>query len=577
MPTAADTQFVYLHLAKQVVTHKLPANTGGTISQGGFWLTLPPNAVVTADGKAYSGEIQLSVVARRPGDRDFAQRMPGGDFMAVDKTGESKVLYSYGFTGVEMTTADGKPLNMAPGQKATIEFLITPEQRPDAPAEMPLWHFDEDKGLWVEAGTVRKEGLTYKAQVGHFSWWNCDQSFPPAYIEGKVVDCKGNPVTGGVIVVNQRQAYTDTEGRFNGTVPATIDLDFHVVSTDTTLAPLAAEERLLVGTFNTGGWGGFEAFGSVDDPNVLTVYAFGDVEGVAYSLDGKNWQSEPVFMLESDSVPIVGQARAKDCGVMFFHNYSTTTFRDCRVYGASELEALPFIQQTSVVLNAKEAVYRVGVYKEDIHSLVQVALQHRCVQELYYNNTPSMSEALYDGLSRLCDLWPNLQLMNLFDNGLEKLPTAIENLTDLRVLYLYRNELRNLPEPFPNLPDLQELHLGQNKLTSLPESMGNLTRLKSLSLQNNQLKNLPEFLGGLPNLETLMLDGNGLESLPEFLGNLPRLESLSLSFNDISTLPDTFANLADTLKYLNIQGNPAISAQALAHIYAMLPNTQITF
>ncbi len=99
MPTAADTQFVYVHLAKNITTHKLPAQDGGTISQGGFWLTLPPNAVVTADGKTYTGEIQLSVVARRPGDRDFAQRMPGGDFMAVDASGASKVLYSYGFTG----------------------------------------------------------------------------------------------------------------------------------------------------------------------------------------------------------------------------------------------------------------------------------------------------------------------------------------------------------------------------------------------------------------------------------------------------------------------------------------------
>ncbi len=267
MPTAADTQFVYLHLAKQVITHKLPADTGGTISQGGFWLTLPPNSVVTADGLPYNkGEILLSVTARRPGDRDFAQRMPGGDFMAVDAAGESKVLYSYGFTGVEMTTADGKPLNMAPDSVATIEFLITEEQRPGAPAEMPLWHFDEDKGLWVESGMVRKEGLTYKAQVGHFSWWNCDRPYPPAYIEGNVVDCKGNPVMGGKIVVNQREAATDNEGRFNGTVPATIDLDFRVVNTDTTLTPLAAEETRPLGSFEAG-WGQFEAIGLADTYN----------------------------------------------------------------------------------------------------------------------------------------------------------------------------------------------------------------------------------------------------------------------------------------------------------------------
>ncbi len=85
-----------------------------------------------------------------------------------------------------MTDADGKPLNMAPGQKATIEFLITEEQRPGAPAEMPLWHFDEVAGLWMESGTVRKEGLTYRAEVGHFSWWNCDVPFSAGHIEGNV-------------------------------------------------------------------------------------------------------------------------------------------------------------------------------------------------------------------------------------------------------------------------------------------------------------------------------------------------------------------------------------------------------
>ncbi len=63
---------------------------------------------------------------------------------------------------------------MAPDSVATIEFLITEEQRPGAPDSLPLWHFDEEQGLWVEAGVVRKEGLTYRAEVGHFSWWNCE-------------------------------------------------------------------------------------------------------------------------------------------------------------------------------------------------------------------------------------------------------------------------------------------------------------------------------------------------------------------------------------------------------------------
>ncbi len=139
--------------------------------------------------------------------------------MAVDASGETKVLYSYGFTGVEMTTVDGKPLNMAPGQNATIEFLITEDQRPGAPDEMPLWHFVETAGLWKESGTVRKEGLTYRAEVGHFSWWNCDMSIPSATIEGYVIDCDGNPVQNAKIYIdNIGLISTNQNGFYSGLI-----------------------------------------------------------------------------------------------------------------------------------------------------------------------------------------------------------------------------------------------------------------------------------------------------------------------------------------------------------------------
>jgi hypothetical protein len=94
-----------------------------------------------------------------------------------------------------------------------------------APESMPLWFFDEQKGLWVEEGVATKQGSSYVGSVKHFTDWNADK---PSENNGDLtglVHCNGIPMPGVLVRIGQTAAYTDQDGRFFRYVPIGIDLD----------------------------------------------------------------------------------------------------------------------------------------------------------------------------------------------------------------------------------------------------------------------------------------------------------------------------------------------------------------
>ena len=74
--------------------------------------------------------------------------------------------------------AQGQPLAMALGKRASVSLPIQANQRATAPATIPLFHYDDDKGLWIEDGTLTRSGDAYVGEVTHFSVFNADTVFP---------------------------------------------------------------------------------------------------------------------------------------------------------------------------------------------------------------------------------------------------------------------------------------------------------------------------------------------------------------------------------------------------------------
>ena len=217
------------HLEIQLLPKNLAltfdAAAGGTVPIGqGATATIPANALVTPSGALYQGPVRAYAVWLDPTAAETFRTMPG-DLRAIDVDGFPKVLKTYGMVGVELESPSGTKLNLATDKKANISLPVPASMRGSAPTSIPLWHFNTANGYWEEAGAATLLNGTYKGEVDHFSFWNCD--VPANYIKLKMSFSDGNgaAVSGlQVQLVSQGfgtgAGYTDNNGFVGGLVPA---------------------------------------------------------------------------------------------------------------------------------------------------------------------------------------------------------------------------------------------------------------------------------------------------------------------------------------------------------------------
>ncbi|XP_074511691.1 volume-regulated anion channel subunit LRRC8D isoform X1 [Sebastes fasciatus] len=157
------------------------------------------------------------------------------------------------------------------------------------------------------------------------------------------------------------------------------------------------------------------------------------------------------------------------------------------------------------------------------------------------------------GLKRMVDLTELL----LQDCRLERLPSALLALTNLRTLDLQHNNLRTLEEllSLAHLRRLSCLRLAYNRVLALPASVGVLRGLELLDLSNNQLQSLPPALFTLRRLRRLLLAGNLLEVLPAEVKALQLLTELDLSGNRLESVPPQLFSSCLELHILNVAHN----------------------
>ncbi|KAM8843872.1 volume-regulated anion channel subunit LRRC8D isoform 3-T3 [Spinachia spinachia] len=157
------------------------------------------------------------------------------------------------------------------------------------------------------------------------------------------------------------------------------------------------------------------------------------------------------------------------------------------------------------------------------------------------------------GLKRMVGLTELL----LQDCRLERLPSALLALVNLRTLDLQHNNLRTLEEllSLAHLRRLSFLRLAYNRVLALPASVGVLRSLELLDLSNNQLHSLPPALFTLRRLRRLLVAGNLLEELPAEVKALQLLTELDLSGNRLDSLPPQVFSSCLELHILNVARN----------------------
>ncbi|HUH74730.1 MAG TPA: fibrobacter succinogenes major paralogous domain-containing protein [Chitinophagales bacterium] len=219
-PTAGAMNRIELVLQTKGTAQSLEVSKGGELSfdEGKVKLNFPAGSIADADGKAYTGSVKVSARYIDPELNDFASTMPGNLVGLTD--GNNLVgMISYGMANVDLTDNSGNPLQVLVGKSVKVTMPAIK----NAPADMPVWHFNETYGLWVESGKAIKESTTYSFEANHFSIWNLDTKVEDG-VEKVTITIKSST---NQLIANQkvdiytndfsnflRTVYTDDKGQF---------------------------------------------------------------------------------------------------------------------------------------------------------------------------------------------------------------------------------------------------------------------------------------------------------------------------------------------------------------------------
>merc|ERR1712137_1024582 len=144
-------------------------------------------------------------------------------------------------------------------------------------------------------------------------------------------------------------------------------------------------------------------------------------------------------------------------------------------------------------------------------------------------------------------------VLDLSSRDLSNIPPIVMKQKYLNVLNLYMNQFQRLPSDIGTLTNLVQFGANENCLVELPASIGQLTNLDLLSVRNNSLTVLPDSIRKLSKLRVLDVHHNQLSKLPSLRG-LTELVDLDAQYNQLGRLPKDISKLVN-LKKLHLGRN----------------------
>lgn len=218
---------------------EFPAPSGSTVTvpntespgSGSMRIDLPAGGYKDSQGNEYTGMVKVDAAYLTPDAEDFANAMPG-NLSAVRFDNSPVQLVSWGMVAVQLLGDNDQKLQLTGEKKAKLTFPIPDKFRGTTlPDSIPLWTFNETKGLWEEEGVARLDGTNYVGEVSHFSWHNLDTYADKATLKVNVKDSQGNALSYVPVDIDgQRKFYTNANGMMKCDVPSNTDLYVRIPS-----------------------------------------------------------------------------------------------------------------------------------------------------------------------------------------------------------------------------------------------------------------------------------------------------------------------------------------------------------
>ncbi|MEQ1678143.1 MAG: leucine-rich repeat domain-containing protein, partial [Chitinophagaceae bacterium] len=524
-------------------SQQVPA-TGGTITIDNIKLTFPANSIVRPGGAAYTG--QIHVVARyiNPSGANFPYLIPGM-LSGLNETNEINALQSFGMANVELTDPTGNKLVIASGKTVKME-LPAPA---GSPATIPLWHFNEKYGIWIQQGTATKSGNFYIAEVNHFSIWNLDLEFNDFELNLLFQNTSLIPISNLRVDVYRpnnsfvKGFYTDNAGEAtlincSSNEALILKIAYPCDTLVYNLLPVTQTRSETI-TVNSPTMQGYQFTGTLFQCNtqMLPNHPYQIFLNGANSFTILNGITDAQGHINTGTAipacigsPVTAQASAYYNNQFYFssvslvnpglNNYNATlcdSSGTAQLYNDSDIVNIP---DPSLRQKVREIISKPtgNIYYADVKNVQTIrAYTIAQVQSLiglqYFTGMDTLELSSINGvIHAFTDLTP------------------IKDLTRLKYLDLARGSLTNIT-PLQGLTNLTELYLSQNAISDITP-LQNLTGLKTLWLPVNPLQSITP-LQNLTALVDLSLNTCQLTSLSA-LQNLTSIKYLNLAFNPIT-------------------------------------------
>lgn len=155
------------------------------VTTDGAKLELEDAVFEDKDGNPVSGDIQVNITPVDVSTEAGAQAFPGSFSGILDDGSETEYIVSLGTTEFSFYQ-NGEELQLSEGESAVIEIPMYVNTYPNGNPvnvgdNIPLWYLNENSGIWEQEGVGEVVvnlsspiGLSMRATVSHFSWWNTD-------------------------------------------------------------------------------------------------------------------------------------------------------------------------------------------------------------------------------------------------------------------------------------------------------------------------------------------------------------------------------------------------------------------
>lgn len=174
---------------------------------------------------------------------------------------------------------------------------------------------------------------------------------------------------------------------------------------------------------------------------------------------------------------------------------------------------------------------------------------------LSYTSNPETKSPIFEPCSRNIT---SVYFLNIKNNNLTHFPDILNTFVSLDYLDVSENQIRTIDTSLVSYGNtITHLNLSSNYLNRVPSAITRLADLKSLYMANNKVTSLEVYdLVNLTHLSLLQLSDNPLEYIyNDAFEHLQMLTTLNLANTNIDVIPRSVASLSG-LDRLDIEGSP---------------------